>query len=134
MRAMLSAVPAVALLASLAGGQEREAPGPAALAKAFREADAVFTATVGKVRPLGMTDSIPASLFGQVTFKNIKPLRGAAPASPTFSYSYREGATEQMDLMAAGTVVVAARQKGVSVVVPATEANLALARKTLTKE
>jgi hypothetical protein len=99
----------------------------AALAKAFKDADLVFTAKVGKIDELGSTNSIPPSVFGKVTFKDVKALRGEAPESPTFNYSRREG-SKQIVLESKDTVVVAIRQKGVTVVVPATEANLALAK------
>src|SRR4051812_15412845 len=46
------------------------------LVKALKDADAVFTAKVGKVEPLGQTNSIPASVFGKVSFKDPKALRG----------------------------------------------------------
>jgi hypothetical protein len=129
MRAMTSLVVAVTVLTPLAGGKEKEGPDQASLAKAFREADAVFTAKVKEVNPQGMTNSIPATVFGTVTFKDVKPVRGAAPEGLTFSYSYREGASKHLNLAATVPVVVATRQKAVTVIVPATEANLALAAK-----
>ena len=102
-----------------------------ALAKALKEADVVFTGKIGKVNPLGQTNSIPPSTFGNVTFKDTKALRGKVPEGTTFAYSYKEDFTKNLDLTAAGAVLVAAKGKGVSVIVPATEANLALAKKVL---
>ena len=134
LRPILCAFISLALLGCFAFAQESDSPDPSVLLKALREADAVFTATISKVNPIGMTNSIPPSVFGEVTFKDIRPLRGAAPTLSKFSYSYKEGATGQLDLMAKGTLVVAVRQKGLSVVVPATEANLALAKKAATKD
>jgi hypothetical protein len=121
-------MPNVALLLALAvspEGKEDEA-----LGRAFKEADVVFTAKVGKVSPLGMTNSIPASVFGEVTFKEAKALRGAVPEAAKFSYSCREGASN-MDLKAEGPVLVAVKGKGVTAVVPATEDNVAFARKAM---
>jgi hypothetical protein len=100
------------------------------LAKSLKEADLVFTGKIGKVNPLGQTSSIPPSTFGNITFKEPKALRGALPQAMTFSYSFREG-RKNFDLEATGQVIVAVKQKGVLVIVPATEANLALARKPI---
>ena len=102
-----------------------------ALAKSLKEADVVFTGKIGKVNPLGQTKSIPPSTFGNVTFKDAKALRGKVPEEATFAYSYKEDFTKNLDLKAEGTVLVAAKGKGISVLVPATEANLALAKKVL---
>lgn len=102
----------------------------AALTKALKDADVVFTGKIGKVNPLGQTNSIPPSTFGNISFKEPKALRGTVPGAATFSYSFREG-KQNMDLEAAGPVLVAVKQKGVMVIVPATEANLALARKAI---
>jgi len=122
----------------LAGALAAAAPSPAdppaptdGLAKAFREADAVFTATVGTVKPLGQTNSIPAGVFGEVTFKDAKAVRGTVPAVKAFGYGYREKAKQNLDLEAAGPVLVAVKWKGVVAVVPATEANLELAEKSV---
>jgi hypothetical protein len=104
------------------------------LVKALKDADAVFTAKVGKVEPLGQTNSIPASVFGKVSFKDPKALRGELPKATTFSFSYREGMTGLMDLEAKDDVIVAVKKDGVSVVVAASEANLALAKKALGQE
>jgi len=105
----------------------------AVLTKVLKEADVVFTGKVGKVNPLGQTNSIPPSTFGNVSFKEPKALRGKVPEAATFSYSFREGTTKNLDLEARGLVLVAIKGKGVSAIVPATEANLALARKALEK-
>jgi hypothetical protein len=102
-----------------------------ALAKSLKEADIVFIAKLGKVSPLGQTNSIPPSTFGRVSFKDAKALRGAVPEGATFSYSFRKGTTKNLELNADGPVLVAVKGKGVSVIVPATEANLALARKAV---
>ncbi len=121
----------VALLFLVAGAPAEDKPGKEtteALAKAFKDADTVFTAEIGKVQPLGQTNSIPASVFGNVTFKNAKALRGAAPEG-ALSYSFREGSTTNLDLEAVGKVLVATKGKGVLAVVPTTEANLALVKK-----
>jgi hypothetical protein len=134
MRFLLATALTMACLFCSAFGQESDGPDPNLLTKAFQEADVVFTATVGRVSPIGMTNSIPASIFGEVTFKDVKALRGAVPGTAKFSFSYREGETQQMDLAAKGTVLVAVRQKGVSAVVPATDANLALVKKAASKE
>ncbi len=123
MKMKLAAV-VVFVLAPFAMAQDKDA-----LTKSLKEADVVFTGKIGKVNPLGQTNSIPPSTFGNVTFKDTKALRGTVPGGATFSYSYREGATKNLELMAEGMVLVAVKQKGVTVIVPATEANLALAKK-----
>src|SRR6516162_1452136 len=61
------------------------------LAKSLTEADLVFTGKIGKVNPLGQTNSIPPSTFGNITFKEANVLRGTLPQVITFSYSFREG-------------------------------------------
>ena len=104
-----------------------------ALTKSLKEADLVFTAKISKVNPLGETNSIPPSTFGNVVFKDPKALRGTVPNAATFNYSFREGTTKNLDLMSKDTVLVAVKQKGVAAIVPATEANLALANKLLEK-
>jgi hypothetical protein len=106
----------------------------AELVKALKAADVVFTAKVGKVDPLGQTNSIPASIFGKVTFKDLKAIQGALPKGATFSYSYREGMAQHLDLVATGQVLVAVKKDSVSAVVAATDANMALAKKTLGEE
>jgi hypothetical protein len=111
-------------------GQEK---GQDALAKSLKEADLVFTGKIGKINPLGQTNSIPPSTFGNITFKDTKTLRGTVPSAATFSYSFREGTTKNLDLEATGQVLVAVKQKGVSVIVPAREANLAVAKMALEK-
>jgi hypothetical protein len=128
MRQLMSLVLALAFVSPLALADDKDGPDEATLTKAFKDADVIFTAKVGKVDAQGMTNSIPASIFGKVTFKDVKALYGDAPETPTFSYSYREG-SKQVVLSATDTVVVAVRQKAVTVVMPATEANLALATK-----
>ncbi len=104
--------------------------GQEALANSLKEADVVFTAKIGKVNPLGQTNSIPPSIFGNITFKEAKALRGTVPGAATYSYSFREG-RKNLDLEAAGQVLVAVKQKGVLAIVPASEANLAVAKKAI---
>jgi H2-forming N5,N10-methylenetetrahydromethanopterin dehydrogenase-like enzyme len=99
------------------------------LAKAFKDADVVFTATIGKVQPMGHTNNILITAFGKVTFKDLKALRGALPEVATFSYSCTDGVTLNFDLSLQGQVIVAAKQKGVIAIVPSTDPNLALANK-----
>ena len=101
-----------------------------ALAKSLKDADAIFTAEIGKVKMLGQTNSIPASVFGNITFKDPKMLLGKMPEG-ALSYGYREGLTKNLELGAEGKVLVAVKGKGVSVIVPATDANLALAKKAI---
>ena len=101
------------------------------LTKAFKDAEVVFTGKLSKVQPRARTNSIPPSILGNVTFKEVKTLRGVAPADSTFSYSYREGVTKNLDLKLDVPVVVAVKGKGAYVIVPATETNLALAMKAL---
>jgi hypothetical protein len=101
------------------------------LLKALKEADVVFTGKIGKVMPLGQTNSIPPSTFGEITFKDAKALLGKVADAPKYSYSYKEGTTKNVDLKATDQVLVAVKGKGVSAIVPATEANLALAKKAL---
>jgi hypothetical protein len=60
-----------------------------------------------------------------------QPLRGTPPAVSAFSYSYRKGLTKNLDLRPDAQVVVAVKGKRVSVIVPATEANLVLAKKAI---
>jgi hypothetical protein len=121
-------MPSVALLLALAPNVSPEGKEDEALARAFKEADVVFTARIGKVSPLGKTNSIPASVFGEVTFKEARALRGVLPEAAKFAYSHREGA-RNMDLKAEGPVLVAVKGKAVTAVVPATEDNVAFARK-----
>ena len=116
----------VLVLAPYAAAQDQ-----AALTKALKDADIVFTGKIGKVNPLGQTNSIPPSTFGNVAFKDTKALRGTVPGGATFNYSFREGTTKNLDLDAAGAVLVAVKQKGVLAIVPATDTNLALAKKAL---
>ena len=106
-----------------------QAPADEALAKSLKDADVIFTAKIGKVEPLGQTNSIPPSTFGSIAFKDAQALRGTVPDGAKFSYSFREGTTRNLDLKAQGEVIVAAKGKGVIAIVPATEANLALAKK-----
>lgn len=129
----LAGVAALALLAGLvvASSCSAEEKADEALAKALKEADVVFTGKMGKVNPLGQTNSIPPSTFGEITFKEAKALRGTVPEPAKFSYSFREGTTKNLDLKAEGDVLVAVKGKGVTVVVPATEGNLALAKKAV---
>lgn len=58
------------LLTSAAPADDAKEKAAEALAKTFKDADAVFTAEGAKVKPLGQTNSIPASVFGEVTFKD----------------------------------------------------------------
>jgi hypothetical protein len=102
-----------------------------ALLKVLKEADAVFTGKIGKVNPLGQTNSIPPNTFGEITFKDAKALRGTVAEAPKYSYSYKEGTTKNVDLKATEQVLVAVKGKSVSAIVPATETNLALAKKAL---
>jgi len=99
-----------------------------ALAKALQEADLVFTGKIEKVNPIGRTNSIPPSTFGDIAFKDTKALRGPPLEVGKFNYSFRKGMTN-MDLAAQGQVLVTVKQKSVTVIVPVTEANLALAKK-----
>jgi Domain of Unknown Function (DUF1080) len=99
-----------------------------ALAKALKEADLVFTGKIEKVNPLGRTNSIPPSIFGDIVFIETKALRGPALEAGTFKYSFRKG-MKNMDLAEKGQVVVAVKQKSVTVIVAATEENLVLAKK-----
>jgi hypothetical protein len=101
-----------------------------ALEKALKEADAVFIAKIGKVDPLGQTNSIPRSTFGTAKFTDTKALRGKVLEAALYSYSFREGA-KNINLKLDGQVLVAAKQLGLSVIVPASEANLALAKKVI---
>src|SRR2546423_15688509 len=84
----------------------------AALTKALKESDVVFTGKISKVNPLGQTNSIPPSTFGNITFKEPKALRGTVPGAATFSSSFREG-QKHMDLEAAPHAIVAGKQRGV---------------------
>jgi hypothetical protein len=127
MKMQMAVLVGVFLLVPYLIGQEKEQE---ALAKSLKEADTVFTGKIGKVNPLGQTNSIPPSTFGNVTFKETKALCGTVAGGATFSYSFREG-RKNFDLEAAGQVLVAVKQKGVLVIVPATEANLALAKKVI---
>ncbi len=123
-------------LPALAQVQDDKPPKPdekallVALAKSLKDADAIFTADIGKVKPLGQTNSIPASVFGNVTFKVDKTLTGKAPDG-ALSYSFREGSTINLDLDAKGKVLVASKGKGVLAIVSATEANFAVAKKAI---
>lgn len=61
-------------------------------------------------------------------------MKGTVADGGKYSYSHKEGVTENLDLEATGKVLVAAKGKGVLAVVPATEANLALAKKVIDGE
>jgi hypothetical protein len=126
MKTLSAGVALLILLAPYSAAQDKKAE--EALAKALKEADAIFTAAVGKVSPQGQTNSIPPSTFGNVTFKDAKALRGTAPEAAV-PYSVREG-MKHIDLTAKGQVLVAVK-KSVTALVPATEANLALAKKVI---
>jgi hypothetical protein len=102
-----------------------------ALAKALKEADTLFTAKVGKVSVLAQTNSIPPATLGKVVFKEAKALRGTVAEDATYSYTYRKGTTKNLDLQETGMVLVAVKQKAATAIVPATDANLALAKKFL---
>jgi hypothetical protein len=101
-----------------------------ALAKALKDADQVFIGKIGKVNPLGQTNSILPSTFGNITFKETKALRGQPLEAGPFNYSFKEG-RKNFDLGAKGQVLVAVKQKSATVIVPATEANLAIAKKAI---
>ena len=130
MKTRVAALLGIFLIMPVTGAQDKRKVEDA-LAKSLKEADVVFTGKIGKVDPLGQTNSIPPSTFGEVTFKEAKALRGTVPEPAKFSYSFREGSTKNLDLKAEGAVLVAVKGKAVSVVVPATEANLALAKKAI---
>lgn len=100
-----------------------------ALAQTLKDADTIFTAQMSKMNPLGQTNSIPASVFGEVTFKDGKAMKGTVADDGKYSYSHREGQTKNLDLGATGKVLVAAKGKSVTAIVPATEANIAAAKK-----
>jgi hypothetical protein len=125
----IAALLGVFLLAPVAAGQDKKADD--ALAKSLQEADVVFTGQIGKVNLLGRTNSIPPNTFGKITFKDARALHGAVEEAPMFSYSYKKGTTMNVDLEAKGQVLVAVKGKAVTVIVPATEANLALAKKVI---
>ena len=116
----LLALPCLAL-----GGNEEE------LAEKLKGADAAFTAALGKVENLAQTNSIPPSVFGKASFKDAKALHGELPKAKSFSFSYRQGKTGVMDLAAKGRVLVAVKGGQVLAVVPATRANLAVAKKAM---
>jgi len=102
-----------------------------ALAQSLKEADVIFIGTIGKVEPLSQTNSIPPSTSGRVSFKVGQTLHGTVPEGATFTYTYKEGTTKNMELGTDAQVLVAAKGKGVFVIVPATEANMALVKKVL---
>jgi hypothetical protein len=102
-----------------------------ALLRSLKEADVVFTARIGKVSPLGQTNSIPPSTFGEITFLEPRALRGTVQEGVKYSYSFREGTTKNMNLKAQGLVLVAVKGKSVTVIVPATEDTIAFTRKAI---
>jgi hypothetical protein len=130
---------AIALTILLSGFTVRAEPpakdklDEAALLKSLKEADAVFTAKIGEVKLIAQTNSIPPSIRGDVTFKDVKALRGKSEEKK-YAYTYKEGTTKNLDLDAEGQVIVAVKAKGVSVIIPATEANLALVKKAEEKK
>ena len=129
---MKRAIAGVTLLLALvpcSTGQEKKTDD--ALTQALKGADVIFTGTIGKVSPMGQTNSIPPSTFGNMTFKDAKALKGEAKEGTSYNYSYKEGTTKNMDLQAKGQVLVAVKGKSAVVIVPATEENLALAQKIL---
>jgi hypothetical protein len=105
-----------------------EKPIDEALVKALKDADTVFKGKIDKVKPLGQTNSIPPSTFGEITFKDTEALRGKIP-NGKFSYSFREG-KKNFDLEAKDEVIVALQKTGVTLIIPASEANLLLVKKT----
>jgi hypothetical protein len=119
--------------AALADGPDKKRTDEAELLKALRDASAVFTAELGGVKPVAQTNSIPPTTRGEVSFKEAKPLRGKA-GEKVYGYTYREGATKNVDLGATGRVLVAVKDKDVLAIVPATEANLALVKKAEEKK
>src|SRR5437667_410367 len=84
----------VGILFLLSGSvaDEKQDQADDALAKSLKDADVIFTGKIGKVNPLGQTNSIPPSTFGEITFKDGKALRGAVPEAK-LNYSTREGKT-----------------------------------------
>lgn len=98
---------------------------------ALKGCDLIFTAKIAEMMPEGRTNAIPPSIIGRIKFQDVKPLKGAAPADPSFRFGYRdnEAGRKNLDLGAKELVLVGTVDKGVRVVVPATEANLAAAKK-----
>jgi len=99
------------------------------LANSLQEADLIFTGKIKKVDPLGRSNSVPPSTFGNITFADTKALRGAVTEGK-FNYTYREG-KRNFDLEAKGEVLVAIKNTRVLAIVPATESNLGVAKKII---
>ena|SRR5436305_13777122 len=124
---IISALLGICILIPTSRAEDKKDQPDDALLKSLKEADVIFTGTIDKVSPLGQTNSIPPSTFGEIKFKNTKALRGSIPEGK-LNYSFREG-KKNFDLDAKGDVIVALQKTGVTVIVPANDANLALAKK-----
>jgi len=70
-----------AVLAPWTTGQDKKEPERGELAEALQGADTVFTATIVKAIPVAQTNSIPPSIRGDVTFKEVKAIE-ASPRDP----------------------------------------------------
>jgi hypothetical protein len=106
------------------------APIDPALREALKKVDQVFTAKIAGVKHNGAARSEPPIYFGNVTFQDMKALRGAAPAQPTFNFSYRGNKDGRKNLLLDATEVVMVGVSGQDVrfIVPATDANVAAGR------
>jgi RNA polymerase sigma factor (sigma-70 family) len=107
-----------------------EAKADEELLAALRACELVITAKIARVTPMGQTNSVPPSIFGTITFQDVKVLTGKVPADPTFDYRYRnnEAGMRHLDLSSKELVLAGISGNGVRVIVPASEANLAAAK------
>ncbi|MBL8793387.1 MAG: sigma-70 family RNA polymerase sigma factor, partial [Planctomycetia bacterium] len=110
------------------GGGRDVAPG-GNLFTAFNQAETLFTAKVVNVvlGPVGLSEPPLHSM--KITFEDVKMLRGKQPAGLTFSYSIRAPQAPQFNQ--GEMVLVAASALRISTIVPAKEADVALAKKAI---
>ena len=99
------------------------------LRTSLQDADLIFTGKIQKATVEVRAKTKPQIIFGTITFTGVKALRGKVTQDATFGYSYQETVTKDLDLRLSGKVLVAVSKGGVTALVPATQANLTLARK-----
>jgi len=126
----LQKAPLPAPIAPIAPGGPAQPAAPAGnLFTAFNQAELLFTGKVANVvlGPVGLSEPPLHSM--KITFEDVKSLRGPAPANPTFNYSVRGPQAPQFAKGEA--MLVAASAQRIGTIVPAKEADVALARKAI---
>lgn len=113
--------------------KEKDEKAIEALAKKLKDAEAIFTAEIGGMKVVAVSNKIPPSEVGEITFKDGKALKGMVADGGKYAYVRTIGVTKNYDLSEKGKVLVVVKG-GVTAVVPATEDNLALAKKVIDAE